>query len=109
MELSISYRHLDSTPSLDAKITEKAEHLKKYFQGKISVDWVCSVDGHEHTSEVSVHAGHTRFHAHAADKCLYHTLDSALSKMEKQLSRKNSKLKNKIHGNSKEMIMDYSE
>jgi hypothetical protein len=32
MQLSISYRHLYSTASLDAKITEKGEHLKKYFK-----------------------------------------------------------------------------
>lgn len=96
MELNISYRHLEPSDAVSAKINEKVGHLKKYFQGRLKVDWVCSVDGHQqHRSEVNVHYGSHNFHAHAVDKNLYHSLDLVLSKLEKQIKKKNEKLKEK--------------
>ena len=101
MQLNISYKHLDSSEAIETQIKNKSSHLKKYFQGRLDVDWVCSIDGQEHKSEVHVHAGHFTFHAHASDKNLYHTLDMALHKIEKQLSKKNELLKDKIHSHKK--------
>lgn len=98
MELNISYRHLEPSEAVSAKISEKVAHLNKYFHGKLKVDWVCSVDGHhQHRSEVNVHYGSNNFHAHAVDKNLYHSLDLVLHKLERQIQKKNEKLKDKIH------------
>ncbi|MBK24765.1 MAG: ribosomal subunit interface protein [Halobacteriovorax sp.] len=97
MKLNISYHHLESTPSIDEKVREKADHLKKYFDGNVDVNWVCSVDGKRHKSEVNVHAGHFNFHAEAEDDNLYKTLDEVLHKMERQLRKKNEQVKDKIH------------
>jgi len=97
MKLKISYHHLESTPSIDSKVKEKAEHLKKYFDGKIDVTWVCSVERDRHKSEVNVHAGNFHFHADAEDDNLYKTFDEVLHKIEKQVSKKSDKLKDKIH------------
>lgn len=100
MELNISYRHLDPSDALSAKIEEKVAHLKKYFHGKLKVDWVCSVDGHQqHKSEVNVHFGSKIFHANAVDKNLYVSLDIVLQKLEKQIQKKNGKIKNRMHKN----------
>ena len=97
MKLNIVYRHLDSTPSIEEKIREKADHLKKYFDGKIEITWTCSVDNKLHRSEVNVHAGHNFFHAKAEDDNLYKTMDEVLSKVERQIRKKNNQLKDKIH------------
>ena len=97
MNLKISFRHMDSTPSLETKIREKSEHLKKYFKGKIDVDWVCSVEAEQHTSKVSVHAGHNYFHADATDNDLYKTFDAVLSKVERQIRKKYTKIKDHLH------------
>lgn len=98
MELNISYRHIEPSEAVSQKISEKVEHLKKYFQGQLKIDWVCSVDGHQqHKSEVNVHYGSNNFHAHAVDKNLYHSLDMVISKLEKQIQKKSDQLKNNIH------------
>ena len=97
MNLKISYHHLESTPSIDSKVTEKAGHLKKYFDGKIDVNWVCSVERDRHKSEVNVHAGKFHFHAEAEDDNLYKTLDDVLQKIERQVSKKSDIVKDKIH------------
>ena len=109
MDLKISYRHLEPSDSISAKIEEKVKHLKKYFQGKLNIDWVCSVEGHQqHKSEVNVTFGGMSFHAHAVDKNLYASLDLVIQKLEKQIQKKNEKLKNHIHKNIDHQV-NYSE
>jgi len=97
MDLKISYRHLESTPSIDEKITEKVSKLKKFFQGKISVDWICSVESDAHYSEVTITGDHFKYHATASDANLYKTIDDAVQKLQRQLERKKAKVKEKIH------------
>ena len=89
MQLVISYRHLESTPSIQEKIEEKMGHLDKFLNGNGHTHWVCSVDGHDqHTSEVQVKVDGGEFHAHATDKNLYHTFDMVISKLESQMRKK---------------------
>jgi putative sigma-54 modulation protein len=97
MKINISYHHLESTPSIDQKVREKANHLNKYFDGSVDVNWVCSVERDRHKSEVNVHAGKFHFHAEAEDDNLYKTLDDVLQKIERQVSKQNDKVKDKIH------------
>jgi putative sigma-54 modulation protein len=96
MNLTISYRHLESTPAIAQKIEDKASHLKKYFDGELKVDWVCAVDGNIQKSEVTVHAGQDHYHAKAEDQNLYKTLDEAISKLESQIRKKNNKSKKRM-------------
>lgn len=97
MELKISYRHLDSTPAIEEKVQQKAEKLKKYFDGKIYVDWTCGVEGDVHLSEVTVLGDHFTYHASGRDSNLYRTLDDVVQKLEKQLRKKKELTRDKIH------------
>lgn len=97
MKLNITYRHFDSTPSIEAKIKEKAKHFEKYFKNKAKVEWVCSIDGPIHQSEVHIHADHSLFHAKATDTNLYKTFDEVVAKIERQMRKKNTHIKDKIH------------
>lgn len=93
MELKISYKHLESTPAIEEQIKNKASQLKKYFQGKMNVHWVCSTDKEVHTSEVKVTGSHFACHATAQAENLYKTFDDAIAKLEKQLSKRKDKVK----------------
>jgi len=106
MDLKISYRHIESTPSIEAKIREKAEKLKKYFHGRINVDWICSVDGDAHHSEVTVRGDHFTYHASSAEDNLYKTIDGAMAKLKKQLDKKNTQVKEKIHRKGSNLEFD---
>ena len=98
MNLKISYKHLDSSDAINAKINEKMTHLEKFFTGNVEAHWVCSVDGHDqHTSEVQVNVNGHKFHAHATDSNLYHTLDVAVEKLESQLRKDKEKRKDHRH------------
>ncbi|MCK5072514.1 MAG: ribosome-associated translation inhibitor RaiA [Bacteriovoracaceae bacterium] len=101
MELNISYRHLESSPSIEDKIHQKAFKLKKFFQGKMNVDWICSVENTIHSSEVTVTGDHFSYHATAESDDLYKTFDEVIPKLEKQLVRKKEQTRNTIHKNAK--------
>jgi putative sigma-54 modulation protein len=97
MNLKIAYRHLEPTPSIEGKIEQKARKLKKYFNGKIDVNWTCSVEGAKHHSEVKVVGDQFSFHASSEDTNLYHTFDDVINKLEKQLEKKKAQMKDKLH------------
>jgi len=99
MEIKISYRHLESTPSIDEKINKKVTKLKKFFSGKMAVEWICSVEGDNHHSVVTVVGDHFTYHASSVEDSLYKTIDGAVSKLERQLEKKSSQIKEKIHKN----------
>lgn len=97
MDVTISYRHLEPSPSVDEKINQKLERLKKFFHGNFHIDWTCSVDKDVHQSDVLVKGDHFSFHATASMDNLYKTIDEAVEKIERQLQKKNSMQKDKIH------------
>lgn len=97
MNVTISYRHLDSSPSIDQTIKSKLEHLDRFFDANIKADWVCSVEKDRHRSEVNIHVGSFHFHAHDESENLYKTIDKVVSKLEKQMAGKSKKVKDHIH------------
>ena len=108
MKVTVSFQNLEHTPSLDERIHEKSEKLNKYLEGKIHVKWNCFVKDHSHYAEVDLVGPKCEFHATAKSDSLYKTIDQVVHKLEKQLSKKNTKLKNKLHRKTeKPVILDY--
>ena len=107
MKVTISFQHLDHTPSLDTRIKEKTTKLKKYMEGKIHAKWNCYVEDHQHYAEIDLVGPKCEFHASAHSDSLYKSIDLVISKLEKQIQKKNSKRKNKMHRrNSHPQILD---
>ena len=74
MDVTISYRHLEPSPSIDEKINQKLDRLKKFFHGNFHVDWTCSVENNVHQSDVQIKGDHFAFHATASKDNLYKTI-----------------------------------
>ena len=97
MELQINFHHLDSTESLKQKIEEKADHLRKYFNGNFRVVWTCEVQGKEHSSHVHLTGKGMDMNAKASNEDMYKTFDQVISKLEKQLAKQKNQVKDHIH------------
>lgn len=104
MKVKISFKHLEHTPSLDARITEKTQKLKKFFEGNVSVQWTCSVKDGQHISDVKLFGNNFEYFACAKADSLYKTIDMALDKIEKQLEKRKSKWKDHIHHKHGEVL-----
>lgn len=104
MKITTSFLHLEHTPALDEKIQETSAKLAKFFQDKGTIKWSCYVKNGEHFAEIYYHAPHCEYHAKAWSDNLYHSIDLAVDKIEKQAFKKKDKF-NKIHREKIEIII----
>lgn len=97
MNLQINFHQIESTPSIKDKIEQKCEKLKKFFDGNFDVKWTCSTGKEGHHSHVIVAADGFTINADSVKDDLYKTFDDAINKVEKQLVKRKSQIKDKIH------------
>jgi putative sigma-54 modulation protein len=90
MKIVSSFKHLEHTPALDAKIEEKSQKLKKFFDG----------------AEIKLLGPSFEYHATAHSETLYKSLDLAVNKIEKQMSKKKDKWKSKISHKHQPSVKD---
>ncbi len=106
MKLNINFDSIESTQAIKEKIEKKSQKLKKFFDGSFDVNWTCSVDKAGHHSKVHVIYKGITVNADSTKDDLYKTLDDAVTKLEKQLSKHKEQMKEKIHRTSKAHFQD---
>ena len=92
MKVTITFRHLEHTPSLDERIQEKSNRLAKFLGGRSHIKWSCYVKEGNHYAEADLQGPHFNYHATAHSDSLYKTIDLVVAKIEKQLIKKKEKL-----------------
>lgn len=97
MELKLNFTHMETSPTVESHIREKSERLKKYLDGKLQIEWTCAATRNEHVSSINVTGKDIHYHAVASAESLYKTIDLALEKIERQISKKKEKVTNKHH------------
>lgn len=102
MKLKVSFKNLEHTPALDQKIQEKSERFSKYFNGNVSLGWVCWTGDQGHWAEIKMVGPDFEFFAKASADNLYKCLDLVCNKLERQVEKKKDKIKNRIHYHSLE-------
>ena len=87
MNLKISYKHLQSTAGIDEVTKRKSEKLKKYFQGKLNLDWNFAVEKHAHIAHCHLTGDHIEFFAEATTENLYAAIDEVIHHLERQVKK----------------------
>ncbi len=85
MDIKISYKQLEPTPALTDLTKRKSERLKKYFNGKMNLQWIFNVERHNHIAHCHVVGDHMEFFSEAVSDSLYSSVDQALDHVEKRL------------------------
>ena len=107
MKIVSNFKHLEHTPSLDEKIEQKSQKLKKFLDGNLEVHWTCYVrDDGQHCADIKVTGPSFEFHASAHSDSLYKSLDLVISKIERQVHKKKSKWKGHISHKHKKSLKD---
>ena len=91
MNIKITYKHLDSTPAITEMTHNKSEKLKKYFKGKMNLDWNFTVEKHSHIAHCHLTGDHIEFFAEATTDTLYASIDEVVAHLERQV-KKNKEL-----------------
>ena len=97
MKLNIRGDKVSVTKSMKDYVSEKLGKLEKYFtkEKDINVSVVVRVRGEEQIIEVTVPTNRFTLRAEEKDKDLYAAIDLVIDKLERQIRKNKTKLKNK--------------
>lgn len=96
MDITLTGRHLPITEAIDQHAREKASKLSRYYDrlSKLEIVVDKAEDQRNYKVEFIAHIdGHTNMVAHATHEDLYHGLEHAVQKMERQLTDLKEKLR----------------
>jgi putative sigma-54 modulation protein len=95
MEVKTSGRHVEVTDAIRDYAGGKVARLPRYFDRIQRVDVVVDKKDRTHEVEIQVHVDRTEpFMAKVAGQDLYACIDSAVDKLERQLTDHKKKLRN---------------
>ncbi|HRY29349.1 MAG TPA: ribosome-associated translation inhibitor RaiA [Elusimicrobiota bacterium] len=88
MQVNITARHLDLTPSLADYVQKRLERVGRHFESVIRAQVVLEVEKHRHIAEIVVHAnGHHDFRVKGESADLYAAIDLVAEKLHKHMAR----------------------
>ncbi|MFH1378939.1 MAG: ribosome-associated translation inhibitor RaiA [bacterium] len=93
MEIKISARHMDLTPSIVEYIHKKIEKIQKYFTNINLVQIVLGCEKIRQTAQIIVHVAGTTFRAKETSVDMYAALDLIYDNIDMQLKRHKERLK----------------
>lgn len=95
MNIRMTGKNLDLTDGLKARIEEKMSKLDRYFNNDIDAQVTLKVQKLDQIAEITIPIKGTILRTEVKDKDMYNSIDIAVEKLEIQLKKYRSKLKNK--------------
>ncbi|MBI5970072.1 MAG: ribosome-associated translation inhibitor RaiA [Deltaproteobacteria bacterium] len=93
MQVTVTFRHMESSDALRKYAVEKSERLVKYLFPPIEIHWALSVEKIRHTADVNITANGVTIKAQESTPDMYSAIDMALDKLEKQVKKHKEKRK----------------
>ncbi len=91
MNISITGRHLEVTPSLKEYVQKKVEKVKYYFEHIINVHVILEVRKLMHCAEVTILSDEKTFFCEVSSNDMYESIDLLFGKIERQIRRNKEK------------------
>lgn len=97
MNITVTFRHIESTEAIKAHVEDKLEKFKKYLISPIDVHVILSVEKFRQKCEIILTSKHFRATAVETSENLYTSIDQAEYKLERQLKKHKEILKEHKH------------
>lgn len=94
MQVSVTFRHMDTSDALKSFAADKVSRIEKYIHTPTDAHVVLSVEKHQHRAEINVIANGVRVRGEESSADMYGSIDAAAQKIERQLKRYREKLAN---------------
>lgn len=105
MNIHVTFKNMNPSDSLKAFIEEQCQGFAKYFQGKISLNWVLSHEKQNHIVHCHLVGNHMDYFAEGNTQDFKASIDLVFDKLEKQVKKHKEIVKNHLHtGAQKEPI-----
>lgn len=93
MKTTITFKQIDHSDAIKEHFEDKAEKIARYDLKAMELHVTLTKDNHLHKAEAVLTAKDFRAHTEGAMEDIYASLNDALSKIEKQLQKRTTKLK----------------
>ena len=87
MDITVTFRHVDSTESLKEYAEEKLSKMDKYFDYPIEAHVVLAVEKFRRIADVNLNVNGTVIKAEEETEDMYSSIDQVMDKIEKQVKR----------------------
>lgn len=93
MQVTVTFRHMESSEALKSYATEKTERLTKYLFEPVEVHWVLSVEKIRHIADTTVTTNGVTIKAQADTQDMYSAIDNVIDKLENQVRKHKERIK----------------
>jgi putative sigma-54 modulation protein len=87
MNLHLTGRHVDITPSIRDYVTSKLARINRHFDHVIDVNVIMTVEKLDQKIEANVHLSGKDIHVQAHDGDMYAAIDGLMDKLDRQVIR----------------------
>lgn len=106
MKVSITFRHMKSSPAIKDYIKERLIRLDRYEHKAKDVHVILSMERYLHVAEVVLSAKKFRAQGKASTEDMYMSIDDAIAKVEKTLRRhRDKKIRAKTHATKEPVLL----
>lgn len=93
MQVTVKFRHMDSSDALKKYAEEKTERLRKYIFEPAEVHWELYVERIRHIADVTISSNGVTMKAQGDTGDMYSAIDMVIDKLEKQVMRRKERVK----------------
>ncbi|GDX56569.1 MAG: ribosome-associated translation inhibitor RaiA [Betaproteobacteria bacterium] len=109
MNLTISGHHLEVTPALRSYVTTKLDRIIRHFDQVVDVKVLLTVENlkekeRRQRAECSIHVKGSDMFAESSHEDLYAAVDDLVDKLDRQVVRHKSRVKNHHHQAAKRLM-----
>ena len=85
MNISITFRHMDSSDAVRSYASGKIAKLQRFLRSPMTAKVTLSVDRKKHMVEVQISSGGEHIEAHETGDDMYASIDSVMDKLDRQI------------------------
>ncbi|HET6726218.1 MAG TPA: ribosome-associated translation inhibitor RaiA [Gammaproteobacteria bacterium] len=85
MEMNLTGRHVDISPSLRGYVDNKLERLERHFDHATDIHVILSVEKLQHKAEARLNVPGSELYADATQEDMYAAIDQLVDKLDRQV------------------------
>ncbi|MFA4973715.1 MAG: ribosome-associated translation inhibitor RaiA [bacterium] len=93
IETTFTFRNTEATDALKSHALDKLDRLNKFLVKPAAAHFIFKVEGARHVAEITLHVKGNRFVGVDTSNDMYTSIDGAVDKIRKQISRDREKIK----------------
>jgi putative sigma-54 modulation protein len=106
MQISITFKNINSSEALKLHVQEKFDRLDKMLDGSAEADVILSVEKIRQIAEVRLKSDKFQIQAKEESENMYSSIDTVVDKIRLQVTKNKEKIKRHLSGNKQSIKTD---